>query len=130
MYVSLASPGTYNDTFKPPLKEMSGAVIMQIELSCIGSSKPLHAFGQVRIEGFQKQMVMIPHQNVSIYLDVEAFGKLLDQFKEQGTIIIRQEDILPAVSSRKDMILRAGIFYLSLPCHKRPMPSMNLLSIF
>lgn len=37
--------------------------------ACIRSAKPLHAFGNIGLIGFEEQMIMVIHENIGINLN-------------------------------------------------------------
>ena len=53
--------------------------------------RPLHGLTRVRVWGTHDQMVVVPHQNVSMHLYAKVIGHVAQQFEEAKTVALIYE---------------------------------------
>jgi len=68
-----------------------------------------HPFGQIRFRGFDHEMIMIPHQAVSMAAPAKPRNNFTQDIQESCAILIVIKDRFLAIASRSHMIERAGI---------------------
>src|SRR3990167_6648726 len=59
--------------FPISLKKMSISLVFYIIPACVRSSKPLHAFRNIGLIGFEEQMVVVIHENIGVNLNLKPF---------------------------------------------------------
>ena len=101
---------------------MPAPFVTNIESSCISRAEPLHAFRKIRPSGFQKKMVMIPHERISVKIQIESLGCYTHKLDENVSVLVPIEYFPSFISPRKDVVQSAFIFYSPLPAHNCFLP--------
>ena len=67
---------------------MPAPFMADIESSCISRTEPLHTFGEICSNGFQKKMKMISHENVCVKIQIESLGRFFHQANKLDSVRI------------------------------------------
>lgn len=67
--------GFMEDRLEASLKSRPDAVVFSIEPNTVADIQPVHGLAEVRLSAFQLQIVVIPHQGISLELYSESFGQ-------------------------------------------------------
>jgi hypothetical protein len=68
-----------------------------------------HPFGQIRFRGFDHEMIMIPHQAVSVAAPAKPRNNFTQDIQESCAILIVVKDRFLAIASGSYMIECTGI---------------------
>ena len=72
---------------------MSISRVFYIIPACVRSSKPLHAFRNVGLIGFEEQMVVVIHENIGINLNLKPFRHVSQNLQKRNTIIVISKNV-------------------------------------
>ena len=89
---------------------MADPVMGAIEMLGVYAVDVPHAGGEIAVDGFQEQVVVIAHKAESITEPVEALDSLFGNVEESRPVPVAFEDRHPGVSSRRIMIECPWIF--------------------
>ena len=79
--------------FESSLKKMSISLVFYIIPACVRSSKPLHAFRNIGLIGFEEQMVVVIHENIGINLNLKPFRHVSQNLQKRNTIIVISKNV-------------------------------------
>ena len=71
-----------------------------IEPLGVSGAEPLHSFFQIGPPGSDKKVVMIIHQHISEYVNIEPLRHLADSIQEAVTILIVSKYIVAFIAAR------------------------------
>jgi hypothetical protein len=97
---------------------MARPPVSSIEIDSVGGVKPLHEGLEVRLRSHEKEMKMVGHQNVGVYLDSVGFDTARDYFEEFSPINIVRKNGLSVVSPAGHMIPGTGELDAKWPSHE------------
>jgi hypothetical protein len=89
---------------------MARSAISSIEPLGIHAIELSHPFGQIRVRGFDDQMIMIAHQTIGMTAPIEPLTDVGVDLKKGPTIGIIKKDICPSIAARRHMVQRARVF--------------------
>jgi hypothetical protein len=76
-----------------------------------------HPFGQIRFRGSDHEVIMIPHQAVSMAAPTKPGNNFVQDTQETGAILIVVKDRFLPIPSGSQMIECAGILDAQRPSH-------------
>jgi hypothetical protein len=76
-----------------------------------------HPFGQIRFRGSDHEVIMIPHQAVSMAAPAIPRNNFTQDIQESGPILIVLKDRFLPIASGSQMIECAGILDAQRPSH-------------
>ena len=94
-----------------PLKEMSHAAILTVEVSRITTVDPVHDLQQVSLGSLKCEMIVIAHENKTVNDHVKAVVIILQKSKESFPVRILQEDVPLLVASASYVVKCTRILY-------------------
>ena len=56
------------DSLVTPLKQVTYSMVAVIEINRLGGIEPLHKFSEIGSRGHQKEVKMIPHQDITMQI--------------------------------------------------------------
>ena len=98
-------------------EEMTPRPVRGVEPLGVGALQPLHAGHQIRLGGFQQQVVVVPHQHIGVDPPPRASADLAKRRQKTRAIRIRPEHGLAMVAAAHGVVDRAGVFQPRFPCH-------------
>jgi len=98
------------DRFVASLKDMAHPALPSIVLLGIDTVQLAHAAGEIAVRRFNQKVLMIAHQAISMTQPVMLLADFAKQAKERRTIIVIFVNRLTPVTTRGDVIKRAGKF--------------------
>ena len=96
--------------FEATLKEMARTPVSFRKPVGITRQQSLHPTGEVGAWRAEEQMKMIGHQAIREQLPATANDRILQILDESFPIVVVEEDRLPRVATRHDMINRSLVF--------------------
>ena len=81
-----------------------------IETLRIDAVQLAHAFGQISIDRFHEQVIVVGHLTIGMHDPVEASADITDNGQPCCPVIIIQIDVLAPIASRSHMIQGARKF--------------------
>src|SRR3972149_9306689 len=85
--------------FESSLKKVATSPVLYIIPTCVSSTKPLHAFRNIGLIGFEEKMIMVIHENIGINFNFKPFRHFSQNIQKQNTIIIITKNIPSLISS-------------------------------
>src|SRR6185295_2805890 len=99
-----------NDGLESALEKVPRALMAAIEPDGVTDAQPLHAGGEVRLEGFQHEMEMIFHEHVSVQPPAKLRHGIGEQFAEMLVIAPVTKNRLLLVAASGEVIPATGAF--------------------
>jgi len=109
--------GINQQSLVPPLKEMAGAPVLSVYELGISKSDILHDAGERDSPNLDCQMEMRRHQAKGMSAILEAFNAFLQQQEKTRTVAGIEDDVLPAVAAKNDVINGSGVMKSRFACH-------------
>jgi hypothetical protein len=103
----------------PALVQVSYAVVASIVITSIGYVELSHEFGKVGFGGFEKQMEMVGHENVTVKPDRVDIYRLNKYLEKPFSVFIILKNILTFISTASNMVHCIGVLYAEGACHDR-----------
>ena len=94
-----------------PLKEMSYAAILTVEVSRITAVDPVHDLQQVPLGSLKCEMIVIAHENKTVNDQLKTVVVILQHSKESFPVRILQEDVPLLVASASYVVKCTRILY-------------------
>lgn len=110
-----------NNRFVPPLKQMPATLALGTEVGSVRAIQVMHHLGQIRFRRFQQEVIMIPHQHVSMQDTAETLPGNRKILLEPSVIPLRNKYLLAFIPSCRDVIKQPGKFDPQWPGHP-PLP--------
>ena len=101
----------------PALVQVSYAVVAPVVITSIGYVKLAHKFGKVCFGGFEKQMEMVGHENVTVKLDRVDIYRLNKYLEKPFPVFIILKNILTFISAASNMVHCIGVLDTEGACH-------------
>ena len=89
------------------LEDMSNAVVFPVEELAVDLVQVFHALGQVRVGGFDHQVVMVSHKAIGVTQPVEPFGSGVEDVEVLDPVSLIEEDHHPLITPAYDMVKSA-----------------------
>ncbi len=105
------------DTLESPLQDMADVVMPTVRGLGIHAVQAPRAVTEVRLGGFQQEMVMVAHQAVGVASPLLLGNLACEQLEEAHPIAVALVDGLTAVPASCDVVQRAFELHPQLPSH-------------
>ena len=109
--------GIDQDRLVPPLKQVPDALAPSVDPAGVAERQVLHRPRQRQLAGLHHQMDVIAHQTEAVHPIAEAFAPLGQKLIEIASIRLGEEDVLPAIATKHDVVEPAGDMEPGLPRH-------------
>lgn len=92
--------------FVPSLEQMTHRSVPPVVALSVGAVELAHALGEIRLGGFDDQVIVVVHQTVGVTEPVKAPDDVPQALQEGVAIGIVLEDVVPRIASGRHMIDR------------------------
>lgn len=92
--------------FVPSLEQMAHRLVPPVVALRVDAVELAHALGEIRLGGFDDQVIVVVHQTVGVTEPVKALDDVPQALQEGVAIGIVLEDVVPRIASGRHMIDR------------------------
>jgi hypothetical protein len=98
-----------------PLEQVSKQFVAPVIALCVRALEPLHSGDKIPLRGLDQQMIMVPHQHISVYAPAGSLASFAQRLQDRIDGFRASRGSLREPEERKS---GQQTFYLTKPRHK------------